>query len=218
MIRVLIVEGQALVRAGLVRLLCDEKSIEIVGETGEAERACALARRLAPGVVILDLATPGLGGLELIRKLARCLPDTRVLTVGNPSDGPYPSRALESGAHGYLTRGSSRRELLDAVHRVALGHTYLSAAVAESMLLARLGRRPDPLEDLSPRELSVMVMISEARDRRAISDTLCISPKTVSTYRSRLLRKLGASSDVELTHLSLRHGLIDPWQLAAPSG
>ncbi len=211
--RVLVVQGEGMVRAGLVRLLCEEPSIEIVGECGHGRQGMALLRKRLPDVAIIDLGTPGVDGPEYARRVTRAAPTVNVLAVATPWEGPYPATVLEAGALGYITRDCGRRDLLEAVERVAVGRSYLAPKVAEQLLLARLGRAASPLEDLSPREVSVMIMISLARDRRAISDSLCISPKTVSTYRSRVLRKLGASGDVELTHLSLRHGLLEPEQI-----
>ena len=209
MIRVLVVEHFLLVRSGIKRSLEELSDIEVVGEAGTSEQAIGMARQLQPDIVLLGINIPGLGGLETIRRLIRLNETLRVIVLSTHIDGPYPARALDLGAMGYLGKRCDDTELVTAVRRVAQGRAYIGAEVAQTMVLNHLDPEDMPITTLSARELSVMIMVSEGLDRAAISDKLSVSPKTVSTYRSRLLRKLGVNSDVHLTHICFQHGLID---------
>ena len=209
MIRVLIVEHFLLARSGIKRSLEEQGDIAVIGEAGTSEQAIALARQKLPDIVLLGINIPGLGGLETIRRLVRLNETLRVIVLSAHMDGPYPARALDLGAIGYLGKHCDNTELLKAVRRVAKGKAYIGADVAQTMVLNHLDPEDMPIATLSARELSVLVMVSEGLDRTSISNKLCVSPKTVSTYRSRLMRKLGVRSDVLLTHLCLQHGLID---------
>ena len=210
MIRVLVVDHYRLVRSGLRALLSQQSDIEVVGEAGRADVAIATARDSAADVVVLNADLPGMGALEITRRLCRLEPAPKVVALGAPHDGPFPTCLLEVGARSYLTKSCEQAELLEAIRHVARGRHYVGGAVAQSLVLNKLRDAPTPMSRLTPRELAVMVMVSQGSNRAEISDQLSVSPKTISTYRTRLLRKLGASSDVELTHLSLRHGLIEP--------
>lgn len=209
MISILLVDPHPLIRTGLKALLDEEAGIEVVAEAGSCQEALRAARQGRPDVVLIDTAMPGMGVVELTRRLQRLDPAPAIVGLSVQPDGPMPSCLMEVGATGYLTRHCDREELVHALRSVAAGRHYVGIDVAQSLVLGRLDPRQSPLGRLTPRELSVMLMVSEGRNRAEISTTLCLSPKTVSTYRTRLLRKLGASSDVELTLLSLRHGLIE---------
>jgi two-component system, NarL family, invasion response regulator UvrY len=210
MIRTIVVDDHELVRAGLRRLLAEHPEVEVVGEAEDGEGALRLALADRPDIVLLDLNMPGLGGLETTRRLLRLHPAPRVIVVSVHTDGPMPAQVLRAGASGYLSKHAAREELLNAVVRVHRGERFVSADVARSLALDRLFGRSGPAARLTHRELSVVMMLSLGQPRDEISTRLCISPKTVSTYRTRALRKLGVRSDVELTHLSLRYGLVDP--------
>ena len=210
MIHILIVERFTLVRSALGSLLAAEPGFSVIAEAGRGDEALALARARSPHVVVLDLLAPGLAGVESMGRFARVAPQTRIVALAAPASGPLPRSAMEAGASGYLTRACRAEDLIAAVHAAARGARFLDPSVAQGLALDELGAPRAPVDRLSPRELSVMQLVSQGHDRHTISDRLCLSPKTVSTYRTRLMRKLGASSDVELTHLSLRHGLIEP--------
>ena len=208
-IGVVICDTHQLSRNGLIRLLVEEEGIDLLGECDRGEDAIKLVRELRPDVLLIDMEIPDIGGLEVARRLAGTSGFTQVILVGVHAEGPIPARALESGASGYLTRGCAPVEVVTAVRRAAEGRHYVDAEVAQSMVIDRLNPGQSPIATLTARELTVMVMVCSGYNRQTISERLCLSPKTVSTYRTRIMRKLGTSNDVELTHLSYRHGLLE---------
>ena len=215
MIRLAIAHSHQLVRTGIQRLLADEGGIQVVVEAGTAPQLLADVRRDTPDVVLLDVNLPDVDCMETTRRLQRIDADLKIVALGTTIAGPYPMRLMEIGVTGYVTQSSSRAELVAAVREVARGQRYMSPDVAQTVCLTHLDPTRSPLGALTPRELSVLVMLSQGHKRAEISDKLCVSPKTISTYRTRLLRKLGATSDVQLTHLSLQHGLIEPCEVRA---
>ena len=209
MIRILIAQHHQLVREGLMGLLEGERDVSVTAEAIHCDALVASLKLEPVEVVLMDLHLPPAGGLEAIRRILRVHPGARIICMGLNRLGPYPARLLEHGAAGVLTLGCSRDELLGAVRAVRRGEVYVGAELAQDLLRSGFAGTREPVEELSARELSVMKLLSEGRRLQEISDRLCISAKTVSTYRSRVCRKLGVSSDVELTHLSLEHGLIE---------
>jgi two-component system invasion response regulator UvrY len=206
----MLVDDHDLVRIGFTRLLSDVKGITVVGEARSGEDAVKLAKAVKPDVVLMDVKMPGIGGLEATRKILRLLPDTKIIAVTVYGDEPYPSRFLQAGASGYITKGSSLEEMVKAIRTVFNGQRYLSSEVAQVLALKHFNEEEgSPFDTLSARELQVMMMITSGQKVQDISDSLCLSAKTVNSYRYRLFEKLGVASDVELTHLAIRHGLID---------
>ena len=208
-IGVVVCDTHQLSRNGLVRLLTEEEGIEVLSECDRGEDAIRLAREHDAHVLLIDMEIPDIGGLEVARRLGRSNGLPPVILIGTHAEGPIPARALESGAAGYLTRGCAPVEVLTAVRRAAEGRRYVDAEVAQGMVIDKLNPGSSPIATLTARELTVMVMVSSGYDRQTISERLCLSPKTVSTYRTRIMRKLGTTNDVELTHLSYRHGLLE---------
>ncbi len=211
MIRILLVDDHALFRSGMRSILQAAEGIEVTAEAESGEEAVEQVRRSPPDLVLMDIHMPGIGGIEATRRICRFAPEVRVIALTALDDEPFPSRLLDAGAVGYLTKGCPADELLQAIRQVMRGQTYLSADVARKLSLTALVNKGDasPLSRLSPREMQVMMMITQGRTTQEISDALFLSPKTVSTYRTRLFEKLGVSNDVELTHLALRHGIIE---------
>ena len=208
-IGVVVCDTHRLSRNGLIRLLTEELDIDLLGECGRGEDAIRLTRERRADVLLIDIEAPDIGGLEVARRLGRSEGLPEVVLIGTHADGPVPARALESGACGYLTRGCEPREVVTAVRKAAEGQRYVDAAVAQGMVVDRLNPKSSPISTLTARELTVLVLVSSGYDRQTISKRLCLSPKTVSTYRTRIMRKLGTANDVELTHISYRHGLLD---------
>lgn len=212
MIKVAIVDDHELVRCGLRRLLDDSDGIEVVAEGTSGEDAYQIARDSAPNVMLLDLKLEGISGLEATRKIVQSHPEVRVVMLTACSDDTYPSRLIKAGAQGYLTKGCEFDEVLMAIKSVSNGKRYITADVAQQLAFESMN--PDgagsPFAQLSERELEVATMIARGERVSAISDRLSLSPKTINTYRYRIFDKLEVNGDVELTHLTIRHGLIDP--------
>ena len=210
MIKIMLVDDHRLVRAGLKRVLLEMADMEVVGEASTGEEALELVRTVPVDIVLLDINMPGIGGLETTRRFKQRLPDVKIIVVSMHLEEPYPSRLLGAGASGYLSKDSAADEVVAAIRRVNGGGHYVAADVAGNLAASLVKRRPDsPFEQLSQRETQVMLMVTKGHSTQDISDSLHLSPKTVSTYRYRLFEKLGVSNDVELTRLAMRYGLLD---------
>lgn len=209
MIEVLVVDDHELVRVGVERLLADEADIEVVGEAENGEEAVEKARKLQPDVVLMDINMPGLGGMEATRKICRVAEKTQIIIVSVIETEPFPSRLLQLGARGYLSKDSTPKELVEAIRTVYKGERYLNPKIAQQLALQHLADGNDsPFESLSERELQVMQMIINGQKAPDIAEKLCLSSKTVNSYRYRLFDKLKVESDVELTHLAIKYGLL----------
>ena len=207
--RVVLVDDHQLVRSGIRRLLDDADLVTVVGEASSGEDALELVRQTQPDVVFMDVSMPGIGGLEATRKLLRIDPDLRIVALSIHVEEPYPSRLLEAGAMGYITKSCDTKEIMGALQAMRRGERYIGNDIAQQMALAGFDGGGSGLDKLSQREIQVMIMVTQGYKNQEISDTLCLSPKTVSTYRHRLFEKLGVESDVELTHVAIRHGMLD---------
>lgn len=211
MISVVLVDDHDLVRMGIRRLLEDVSDITIVGEVASGEDALEMVRKLKPNVLLMDVKMPGIGGLEATRRISASHRECRVIALTAMDEDPFPSRLMKAGATGYLTKGAGIDEMVKAIRAAAKGQRYLSPAIAQRMALNSFSGedQENPLDSLSEREMQITMMIVSCNRVQAISDKLCLSPKTVNTYRYRIFDKLHISSDVELVHLALRHGLIE---------
>ncbi len=210
MIKVLLVDDHELVRTGFRHILQGESGIEVVGEADSGEKAVKMAIELGPDLVLMDVNMPGIGGIEATRKIRRYNQNTQIIAVTVLSDAPFPEQLYNAGALGYLTKGCPAEEMFDAIRTVASGGPFIAGEVSRKLTIARLtGTNPDsPFNQLSSREMQVLMMIIQGQKTQDISDSLCLSPKTVSTYRHRLFEKLNVETDVELTLMALRHGLV----------
>lgn len=209
MIKILVVDDHDLVRMGITRMLADISGLKVVGEAASGEEALRQARELSPQVVLMDIKMPGIGGLEATRKLLRQDPDIRVLAVTVCDEEPFPSRLLKAGAAGYLTKGAALDEMVRAIRAVASGQRYISPEIAQQLAFKNLDEEKNsPFEALSEREMQITMMIIGCQKVQEISDRLFLSPKTVNSYRYRIFEKLAIDSDVELTLLAVRHGLL----------
>jgi len=210
MVKLLIVDDHHIVRAAVSKMLADEEWIEIAGEAGSGEEAVAMARELEPDVVLMDIKMQGIGGLEATRKIVRMLPDCKVIALSALIEETFATRALEVGASGYLSKGTDPAEMVNAIRQVYHGQRYLSSEIAQKVALSRMSPgNENPFDGLSDRELQIALMVVNCQKVSDISDKLFLSPKTVNTYRYRIFDKLQVSSDVELTHLAIRHKMID---------
>ena len=210
MVKLLIVDDHHIVRAAVSKMLADEDWIDIAGEAGSGEEAVSLARELKPDVVLMDIKMQGIGGLEATRKIVRILPECKVIALSALIEETFATRALESGAYGYLSKGPDPAEMVNAIRQVYHGQRYLSPEIAQKVALSRMSPgNENPFDLLSDRELQIALMVVNCQKVIDISDKLFLSPKTVNTYRYRIFDKLQVSSDVELTHLAIRHKMID---------
>lgn len=212
LIKVLIVDDHSLVRMGIRRLLDDVKGIKVIGESSSGEQALQFVRNEPTDVVLLDVKMPGIGGLETTRRMVRINPSIRIIAVTAFSNDPYPSRILQAGAVGYLTKECGLEEMSEAIKKVFVGQKYISPEIAQQLALKSLddsGEEGTPFDTLSERELQVMLMITSGLKVQEISDKLCLSTKTVNSYRYRLFDKLKIRNDVELTHLAMQYDLLD---------
>jgi two-component system response regulator NreC len=210
---VLLVDDHAMFRSGLRALLDLEPGLQVVGEAGTGEEAIVLAERLAPRVVLMDLTMPGMGGLEATRRIAALGQGTRVLVVTSHAEGDQLLPVLEAGGSGFVTKHSPEEELAEAIRTVARGDVFLYPAAAR-VLIQRFRTPRDPAEDhdalsvLSGREREVLVLTAEGYTSTEIGERLAISPKTVDTYRQRLMDKLEIHHRSELIRFALRKGLL----------
>jgi two-component system invasion response regulator UvrY len=208
-ITVVLADHQELVRCGLRRLLDDVQGLRVIGEAATGEELVDRARTLGPQVVLMDARIPGIGGLEATRRVTRAGSAPAVVVITRHVDDPLQSQYLQAGASGCLTKHSSLEEIADAVRVVAGGERYISADIARQMALTMLpGNEQSPFDRLSGREVQVLMMVAQGHNVHTISERLCLSSKTVSTYRYRLFEKLGVVNDVELTRLAIRHGVV----------
>ena len=210
MIKIMVVDDHELVRTGISRILNDAPGVRVVGEAASGEEALDVVREKAPDVLLMDVSMPGIGGLEATRKLVQYDPNLKVIVVSVHSEEPFPSRMLKAGASGYLTKGCAVDEIVAAIKAVHAGERYISADIAQILALKMMpGGELSPFDALSPREMQVMLMLTQGQRLQVISDKLCLSPKTVSTYRHRLYEKLKVDSDVELARLAMNYGIIE---------
>jgi len=204
-----VVDDHDLVRTGITRMLADIDGLQVVGEADSGESALKLARELKPDVVLMDVKMPGIGGLEATRKLLRSHPDIKVVAVTVCEEDPFPTRLMQAGAAGYLTKGAGLDEMVQAIRMAFAGQRYISPQIAQQLALKSFQPQGSPFDALSEREIQIALMIVGCQKVQIISDKLCLSPKTVNTYRYRIFEKLSVTSDVELTLLAVRHGMVD---------
>ncbi|WP_110598303.1 MULTISPECIES: response regulator [Salinicola] len=212
MIRVLVADDHHLVRTSIARVMASEPDIEVVAEADSGESALQSCREHAPDIAMIDIRMPGIGGLETILKLLKTQPDTRIIVLTGHVEESTAQRLIDSGVTGFISKGTELDLMIEAVRRVAEGKRFISPDIAQRVVLARSEGRQSPFDQLSHRELQIATMIIHCHKVSRISEQLCLSPKTVNTYRYRIFDKLKVQSDVELTHLGLRHGLLDGFE------
>jgi two-component system response regulator NreC len=211
-IRILLADDHAVLRAGLKALLEAEGDMTVVGEAGTGEAAIERVQALRPDVVVMDLSMPGVGGLEATRRIAALVPETKVLVLTVHAEQEYLLPVLEAGGSGYVTKTSADEDLIEAIRTVARGDVFLYPSAARLLLqgykAADPAAEPSPLERLSEREREVLGFTAEGYSSAEIGGRLFISPKTVDTYRSRIMEKLGLHHRSELVRFALRTGLL----------
>ncbi len=210
MIRIILADDHSLVRTGLRRLLDDIDNITVVGESDNGNDAIVQVEELKPDIAILDINMPGLNGIKTTEILRRDYPDLKIIIISMHADEMFPQRLLKAGANAYLTKDSGIREITHAIEEVLEGRHYICTEVAQKLAQIKAGNRNEsPFKGLSKRELEVLSLMIKGMKVAEISSSLSLSPKTVSTYRSRLLGKLDVQNDVELTRLAMQHGFLE---------
>jgi len=201
------------VRDGLQTLLEIDERISVVGTASNGRDALRQVNKLTPDVVIMDISMPELNGIDATRQIMEALPETRVIMLSMHATKEHIQRAMQAGAKGYLLKDSAGAEVVEAVRSVYSGSRYLSQPVSDILIDDYLDGNPadpraDPLDQLSNREREILQLVVEGNSSAKIADTLCLSPKTVETYRSRIMTKINVKDMPGLVKFAIRNGLI----------
>lgn len=208
-ITVFLIDDHAIVRDGLRSLLETQHDITVVGDTADGRRALAQINQLLPNIVIMDIAMPGLNGIEAARQLREICPSSQVIILSMHASEEYTYRAFQTGVRGYLLKTAPGIEVIEAIRAVAAGRSYLSSHIQETLVVNYMHQhRDDPLEALSTREREILQLVVEGKSSLEIAEILSISAKSVDTYRSRLMQKLGVKGLPNLIKFALEHGVI----------
>jgi DNA-binding NarL/FixJ family response regulator len=211
-VRVLVADDHAVVRDGLRLILQTQPDLEVVGEAATGAEAVRLTGKLEPDVVVMDIAMPELDGIEATARILAARPQTRVIILSMHATSEHIYRALKTGARGYVLKESAGTEVVAAVRAVCAGSRYLSHKIADVVIDSYTSDRdPDalrsPLERLSDRERQILTLVVEGKTSAEIGKLLFLSPKSVDTYRSRMMAKLGVGDVVSLVKFAIQHGL-----------
>ena len=206
MMKILVVDDHPIVRAGVVRLLASDGRFT-VSEAATSRDALAMFRSSRPDLVILDLNLPGLGGLEMIRRLRHDDETARILVLSMHDDAIHVVRALEAGAAGYLSKDTPPAEILVAINRIAAGQRYVQQELAQELALLNTRPAAHSLDDLSSRELDILRLLGDGSSLQAIADTIGISYKTVANNCAQIKAKLGVLRTADLIRLAILHGI-----------
>lgn len=210
-LRILLADDHHLVRTGMRALLQTFPEIEVVGETGDGREAIELVQTRGPNIVLMDIAMPGLNGLEATARIVKEFPRTRVIILSMHADEEYILQALRAGAAGYLLKNAAPAELELAIRAVARGDTWLSPAISRHVIEEYLGGHaelPGPLAQLTPRQREILQLIAEGQATKQIAALLEVSVKTVETHRAQLMERLGIHDVAGLVRFAIHHGLV----------
>jgi DNA-binding NarL/FixJ family response regulator len=212
-VTVFIVDDHGIVRDGL-RLIVEAQAndMKVVGEAGDGREGVRQIKEICPDVVLMDIVMPGLDGIDATQKITELCPSTHVIILSMYGSKEHIFRALEAGAQGYILKESAGKEVSKAIRTVSAGHRYLSHRVTETMIDDYLYSRRNapiksPVERLSPRERQILKLVAEGKSSAEIGDLMFLSPKTVETYRSRLMGKLHIRHITDLVKFAIQHGL-----------
>jgi len=207
--RIIIADDHTIFREGLKQIIARTAAMAVAGEASDGTELIDKIRREEFDLVILDISLPGRSGFDILADISVIRPKLPVLILSMHPEEQYALRAMKSGAAGYLTKGCSSQELIEALQKIALGKKYVSPSIAE-MLVDHFGsNREEPLhERLSIREFEVMRMIAKGATPKTIAEDLMIGTKTVNTYRARILQKMGMKSNADLTRYAVEHKLV----------
>jgi two-component system, NarL family, response regulator NreC len=212
-IRLLLVDDHEIVRAGLRMLFLAEPDMTIVGEAGSGQEALRLVGELKPDVVLMDVAMPGMTGIEATRRIKEAHPDTAILALTMYEDEQYFFEMLHAGASGYIPKRAAPDDLVSAIRVVSSGNVFLYASLAQYLVNEVLNQPGNSVidsdtEELTAREREVLIYIAEGNTNREIAEKLVISPKTVDRHRENIMRKLNMHNRVELVKYAIEKGLI----------
>lgn len=208
-IRVMLVDDHAVVRMGFKLLLQGAEDIEVVAEAESGEEAIKRYAEIKPDVVVMDISMPGIGGLEAVTRLLAKDPAAKVLILSAHEDSSHPKRLLKAGAVGYLSKRSAAEELIQAIHQVATGKTFLDSKLAQAMAVQQLTGEQNPVEVLSDREFEVFMLLAKGQSVAHIAEKLFLSPRTVGTHLYNIKQKLNAGNSAEITLIAMRNGLLE---------
>jgi two-component system invasion response regulator UvrY len=209
MIRVIIVDDHPVVRRGLKQIIAAEPDMQVVGEAENAREALRVIRQTACDAVVLDITLPDGSGLGVLDQLRSERPTLPVLIMSIHDEEQYALRVLKAGASGYLMKNSIPEELIQAIRKITSGGKYISPSIAERLASEFASPEKSPQEKLSDREFQIMCLIASGKSLKEIGDALCISGKTVSTYRARILEKMGMKTNADLVGYALKNRLIE---------
>ncbi len=210
MINIGIVDDHAIVRSGLRKFFSDYVDLRVVGEAGNGREAIDLVRNTEMDVLLMDLSMPGQSGIDALSMIRAKAPDVGILILSGYPEEHYAMNLIRQGASGYLNKECDPVEIVNAIRTIAMGRRYITPAVAE-LLAQQLNRKEDaaPHEQLSEREFQVFLKLAKGETASDIASNLSLSVKTVSTYRTRLMEKMGLASNSDLTYYALKNKLID---------
>jgi len=197
------------VRMGFKLLLQGAEDIEVVAEAASGEEAIKRYAEIKPDLVVMDISMPGIGGLEAVSRLLAKDPAAKILILSAHEDSSHPKRLLKAGAVGYLSKRSAAEELIQAIHQVASGKTFLDSKLAQAMAMQQLTGEQNPVEVLSDREFEVFMLLAKGQSVAHIAEKLFLSPRTVGTHLYNIKQKLNAGNSAEIALIAMRNGLLD---------
>jgi len=206
--KIIVADDHTLVRAGLISLIARLPEMEVVGEAADGRQALRMVRDLLPDMVLMDIAMPGLNGLEAAERIHGIHPQTKIIILSMHASEEYVAQALKAGASGYLLKDAATSELETALKFVAAGQFYLSPAISRQVVDNYLRGGPTGVELLTPRQREILQLVAEGRSTREIADTLHLSVKTVETHRAQLMERLDIHDVAGLIRYALKKGLI----------
>lgn len=209
-INVMLVDDHAVVRMGFRLLIDASGDLKVCAEAESGEDAVRRVDEAKPGVVVMDIAMPGIGGLEAISRILAKAPAARILVLSAHEDAMHARRVLKAGAVGYLSKRSAADELIQAIRQVAAGKTFLEPEIAQELAMQQISGAADPLDTLSEKEFKVFLALARGESVQEIAGAMSLSPRTVGTHLYNIKQKLGASNSAELAIIAIRAGLIAP--------
>lgn len=208
MITVMIVDDHPVVRTAIKKLLENESNIQVIGEASTGAEALRVLRQARPNIVLLDIDLPDLTGLDIARRLQQYVAETRIIIVTSDVSYLFSRRLLRMGVAGYLLKDCGPQQLLEAISRVHQGQQYLSPEIATTIALRNVENKSGPLDELTDRELELVIRVAHGDQVEKIAEKFSLSTKTINGYRARIFKKLGIKNNVDLMHLALQYGLI----------